>query len=297
MARPLGDSGGFPIANGFENRRFHKMKGTIRTTYTALLAVTLTGALLGVSPASFAASNGAGVAPQAVADNPVASDAAGRLNKKQFQGVHVNVDSNGIATITGTVDLYEYKAEADKRVHKAKGVTAVRNDIQVAGPSVPDEQLKAKLLEKLEYDQVGYGNAFNAISLDVQNGVVTLAGHALNYPAKDSALGLVSTYSGVKDVVDNIEVDPVSFQDDGLRLAVARAVYGYAALNKYAIDPAKPIRITVVNGHVQLDGVVDSQGDKELAFIRANGVPGAFSVKNNLQVANQPAEGQRSANN
>jgi hypothetical protein len=84
--------------------------------------------------------------------------------------------------------------------------------------------------------------------------------------------------------------------DDGIRMAVARAVYGYPALNKYAIDPAKPIRITVVNGHVQLDGVVDSQGDKELAFIRANGVPGVFSVKNNLQVANQPSEGQRSAN-
>jgi osmotically-inducible protein OsmY len=279
------------------NQEVAPMKGTVSTTQTALLAVTLAGALLGVSPATFAASRNAGAALQAVSDNPVASDAAARLNKKQFQNVHVSVDSNGIATVTGTVDLYEYKADADKRVHKAKGVSAVRNEIQVAGPSVPDEQLKAKLVEKLEYDQVGYGNAFNAISVDVQSGAVILAGHALNYPAKDSALGLVSTYPGVKDVVDNIEVDPVSFQDDGIRFAVARAIYGYPALNKYAIDPAKPIRITVVNGHVQLDGVVDSQGDKELAFIRANGVPGVFSVKSNLQVANQPAEGQRSANN
>ncbi|MGA2218845.1 MAG: BON domain-containing protein [Terracidiphilus sp.] len=270
------------------------MASTFRATRSALFAVTLAGALAGISPASFAGP--AGATPQAVSDTPAASDAAARLNKKQFQGVHVSVDSNGIATLTGTVDLYEYKAEADKRVHKAKGVSAVRNDIQVAGPTVPDDQLKSKLVEKLQYDQVGYGNLFNAISVDVQNGVVTLAGHALNYPAKDSALGLVSTCRGVKDVVDNIEVDPVSFMDDGIRMAVARAVYGYPALNKYAIDPAKPIRITVVNGHVQLDGVVDSQGDKELAFIRANGVPGVFSVKNNLQVANQPSEGQRSAN-
>ncbi|MGA9670905.1 MAG: BON domain-containing protein [Terracidiphilus sp.] len=273
------------------------MKRTVRTTQTALLAVSLAGALLGISPATFAASRDAGVALQAVSDNPAASDAAGKLNKKQFQNVRVSVDANGIATMSGTVDLYEYKADADKRVHKAKGVTAVRNEIRVAGPSVPDDQLKAKLIEKLTYDQVGYGNAFNAISVDVQNGEVILAGHALNYPAKDSALGLVSTYPGVKEVVDNIEVDPVSFQDDGIRFAVARAVYGYPALNKYAIDPAKPIRITVVNGHVQLDGVVDSQGDKELAFIRANGVPGIFSVKNNLQVANQPSERQRSSNN
>lgn len=269
------------------------MKVTVRTTQTALLAVTFAGAFLGVSPATFAASSNTGAALQAISDDSAASDAAAKLNKKQFQNVHVNVDANGIATMTGTVDLYEYKADADKRVHKAKGVTAVRNEIQVAGPSVPDDQLKAKLVQKLEYDQVGYGNAFNAISVDVQNGVVTLAGHALNYPAKDSALGLVSTYPGVKDVMDNIEVDPVSFQDDGIRFAVARAIYGYAALNKYAIDPAKPIRITVVNGHVQLDGVVDSQGDKELAYIRANGVPGVFSVKSYLQVANQPVETQK----
>jgi osmotically-inducible protein OsmY len=71
---------------------------------------------------------------------------------------------------------------------------------------------------------------------------------------------------------------------------VARAVYGFPALNQYAIDPAKPIRIVVTNGHVELDGIVNNQGDKEMAFIRANGVPGVFSVKNNLQVANQTPE-------
>jgi osmotically-inducible protein OsmY len=76
-------------------------------------------------------------------------------------------------------------------------------------------------------------------------------------------------------------------------MAVARAVYGHPALNKYAVDPAKPIRISVQNGHVELYGVVDSQADKEIAFIRANGVSGVFSVKNYIQVANQPTEGQK----
>ncbi|MGA2653745.1 MAG: BON domain-containing protein [Terracidiphilus sp.] len=273
------------------------MESTIRTTRNAIIAVSLAGALMGISPASFAASRGAGAGPQAVSDNPAASDVAARLNKKEFRNVKVDVDANGIATLSGTVDLYEYKVEADKRAHRAKGVSAVRNDIQVAGPTVSDDQLKSKLVEKLEYDQVGYGNVFDAISVDVQGGVVTLAGHALNYPAKDSALGLVSTYPGVKDVVDNIQVDPVSFMDERIRMEVARAIYGFPSLNHYAVDPAKPIRITVVNGHVQLDGIVDSQGDKETAFIRANAVPGVFSVKNNLLVANQPAEGQRSSVN
>jgi hypothetical protein len=78
--------------------------------------------------------------------------------------------------------------------------------------------------------------------------------------------------------------------DDRIRLAEARAIYGYPQLNKYAIDPAKPIRITVVSGNVTLSGVVDSQADKDVANIRANGVPGVFKVVNNLEVVSESAE-------
>lgn len=219
------------------------------------------------------------------------SDAAAKLNKSQFRDVKVTVDNNGIATLTGTVSLYEYKKDAENRVRKAKGVTAVRSEIQVAGPNVSDNELKAKLMEKLAYDRVGYGTTpFNAITVSVENGLVTLGGHAYSDVDKDSALALVSTYPGVKDVVNDIEVDPTSIMDDQTRMAVARAIYGYPSLNKYAIDPAKPIRISVQNGHVELYGVVDSQADKNTANIRANGVPGVFSVKNYLQVAGQPEE-------
>jgi hyperosmotically inducible periplasmic protein len=227
------------------------------------------------------------------ADQPdVAGAVHAKLNKSQFKDVQVSVDPNGVATLSGTVADYEYKADADKTVHKVKGVSAVRNDIQVAGPSVPDSELQKKLLEKLSYVSIGYGNTFDAISLDVHDGVVTLGGHAHDYPNRDSALAVVSTMPGVKDVIDNIEVDPVSPMDDGIRLAVARAVYGYPSLNRYAIDPEKPIRISVQNGHVELYGVVDSQSDKEVANIQANTVPGVFSVQNYLQVAGQPSEKQ-----
>ena len=265
------------------------MTQTMRNTRTALLAAAFAAALFGLPQAASAAPGA-----QAQPASPAASDAAARLSHKQFRDVKVALN-NGIATLTGAVDLYEYKADAEKRVRKARGVTAVRNLIEVAGPSVPDSQLEAKLAEELEYDQVGYGNVFDAISVKVQNGVATLGGHALNYPARDSALGLVSTCPGVKDVVDEIEVDPASFMDDRIRMEVAHAIYGYGALNKYAMDPAKTIRISVQNGHVALYGVVDSQGDKNLAYIRANGVPGVFSVKNYLQVANQPSEVQKQA--
>ena len=267
------------------------MKTTMRTTRTALLAAVLAGGLISIPQISLAAGI-PGAAPQAQDDSGATSAAQSKLNKKQYQSVKVSVQ-NGVATLSGSVDLYEYKVDADKKIHKVKGVTAVRNDIEVAGPTVTDQELQAKLQEKLNYDRVGYGNAFNAIAVSVQNGEVTLAGHARTDVDKDSALALVSTYPGVKDVENEIQVDPVSMMDDQTRMAVARAVYGYPTLNKYAIDPAKTIRISVQNGHVELYGVVDDQGDKETAFIRANAVPGVFSVKNYLQVANQAPEKQK----
>jgi hyperosmotically inducible periplasmic protein len=258
----------------------------------AILAATIAGSLLSLPQLSMAmARNSGAIAADGQDQSDVTGVAKSKLNKSQFKNVQVNVDANGIATLTGTVDLFEYKADAEKRVSKAKGVTAVRNQIEVGGPSVSDQELKSKLGEKLAYDRVGYGTTpFNAITLKVENGVVTLGGHAYGYPDRDSALALVSTYPGVKDVVNEIEVDPTSIMDDQTRLQVARAVYGYPSLNKYAIDPAKPIRISVQNGHVELYGMVDSQADKETAYLRANGVPGVFSVKNYLQVANQTTE-------
>jgi hyperosmotically inducible protein len=253
------------------------------------LAGLVVGALLSLPQASFAAPRTPAATASLEDESMVTAAVTAKLDKKQFHNVKVAVE-NGIAALTGTVDLYEFKADAAKRAQKVKGVVAVRNEIEVGGPSIPDDQLQTKLVEKLQYDRVGYGNAFNAISVSVQNGVVTLNGHARTDVDKDSAMALVSLCPGVKDVNEEIQVDPVSLMDDRIRMEVARSVYGYPSLNKYAIDPAKPIRISVQNGNVELYGVVDSQSDKEVAYLRANSVPGVFSVKNYLQVANQIPE-------
>jgi hyperosmotically inducible periplasmic protein len=206
------------------------------------------------------------------------------LDNKRYQDVKSSVQ-NGVVTLTGSVDLYSSKVAADDRAHHQKNVKGVENQIVVAGPAVDDVTLRNKLAEKLAYDRVGYGTtAFNAFTIGVENGAVTLGGIAYGPMDKDSAVSLVENYPGVKDVIDNIDVAPVSPMDDRIRLAEARAIYGTPQLNKYAIDPAKPIRITVVNGNVTLSGVVDNQGDKDIANIRANGVPGVFKVVNNLQV-------------
>lgn len=272
------------------------MSKTMRRNRTALLSATLAAALLSLPQFSLAASSGMGAKPFAADDSSASSAAQSKLNKSQFKNVKVTVD-NGVATLSGSVDLYEYKLDADKRIHKVKGVSAVRNDIEVAGPTISDDQLKAKLGEKLAYDRVGFGNMFNAITLGVQDGVVTLGGHARTYVDRDSALALASTFPGVKQVNDEIQVDPPSPMDDRIRMEVARSVYSYPSLSKYAMDPARDIRISVQNGNVELYGVVDSQADKDAANIRANTVPGVFSVKNYLQVANQPSERQKQASN
>jgi hyperosmotically inducible periplasmic protein len=268
------------------------MTVTMRRNPAAFALAVLAGALLAMPQVSWAAASPNPALDSAAAQSTSQRDAEARLNKSQFDNVRVSV-SNGIATLTGNVQLYEYKADAARRVLRAKGVQAVRDLIQVGGPNISDKQLQDKLVEQLTYDRVGYGNAFNAISVAVNNGVVTLGGHARTYVDRNSALALVDTTPGVKDVIDNVQVDPVSLMDDQIRLEVARAIYGYPFLQKYAIDPAKPIRISVQNGHVSLYGVVDSQADKNAAFLRANGVPGVFGVKNYLQVANQPTEAQK----
>jgi hyperosmotically inducible protein len=227
---------------------------------------------------------------QGESDAQIQGDVMKSLDNKRFKDVKVSVH-DGVVTLTGTVDLYSAKQDADNKVHHRKDVKGVENQIQVAGPVVEDATLRNKLAEKLAYDRVGYGTtAFNSFTIGVQNGAVTLGGTAYGPADKDSAISLVENYPGVKDVIDNIDVAPVSPMDDRIRLAEARAIYGYPQLNKYAIDPATPIRITVVNGNVTLSGVVDSQADKDVANIRANGVSGVFRVTNNLQVIGDTAE-------
>src|SRR5271170_7862155 len=132
------------------------------------LAGFVVGTLLSLPIASFAAPRAGGAmaamqnqgSDQGSDRGSLDSAITAKLNKKQFENVKATVD-NSVASLTGTVDLYEYKADAGKRVQKVKGISAVRNQIAVGGPTVPDAQLESKLVGKLQYDRVGYGNAFN----------------------------------------------------------------------------------------------------------------------------------------
>ncbi|MDQ1390810.1 MAG: hypothetical protein QOF56_4264 [Acidobacteriaceae bacterium] len=125
---------------------------------------------------------------------------------------------------------------------------------------------------------------FDNIAFKVDGSTVTLLGQVVRPSLKSDAENALKHIEGVEKVENQIEVLPASSMDDQLRLVLYRAIYGYPALEKYALGVQKPIRIIVKNGHVALEGVVDSEADKNLAGMRANGVPGIFSVANNLRV-------------
>lgn len=203
--------------------------------------------------------------------------------KKQFRNLQASVE-DGIVTLTGNVDLYQQELDAAKKVRKTDHVQGVRNQIVVAGTSVPDSELSAKLNRQIYYDRVGYDAQFNFVTASVKDGVVTLNGSTRTDFDRDSALGLVNMTPGVKDVIDNISVAPVSFADDSIRIRAMRAIYRDPVLGRYAIDPAKPIRIVVENGKLTLYGTVENKMDKQIAGLKATQVFGAFSVQNNLEV-------------
>jgi hyperosmotically inducible protein len=129
-----------------------------------------------------------------------------------------------------------------------------------------------------------YFGVFDNIAFKVEGETVTLLGQVVRPSLKSDAGNAVKHIEGVEHVDNQIEVLPLSPIDDRLRLQLFRAIYSYPALEKYALGVQKPIRIIVKNGHVALEGVVDNDADKNVAGIRANGVPGIFSVTNNLRV-------------
>jgi len=178
-------------------------------------------------------------------------------SKPQYNRIKATTEDQ-VVTLSGDANLYMDKGNLTHRVEKIKDVEAMRDHVQVVC-SVPGDQLRHTLADRLRYDRVGFGIAFNAVSLTVVNGVATLSGVVHDYPSRDSALAIVETTPGVKDVVDNIDVPPTSSVDDDPRARVYRAIYC----------------------------VVNNDADKNNTGVRAQQVSGVFNVDNQLLALNQ----------
>jgi hyperosmotically inducible periplasmic protein len=150
----------------------------------------------------------------------------------------------------------------------------------------PSERSQERIIKEVRHEllMLPWFGVFDYIAFKVDGYNVTLLGQVTRPTLKSDAENSVKHIEGVEKVDNQIEVLPPSPMDDRIRRRLFRAIYGFGPLEKYALGVQKPIRIIVKNGHVTLEGVIDNDGDKNLAGIRANGVSGTFSVTNNLQV-------------
>ena len=132
-----------------------------------------------------------------------------------------------------------------------------------------------------------YYGVFDNITYRVEGDRVELLGQVRRPTLKSDAARVVEQIEGVSAVVNNIEVLPLSPNDDRIRLGVYRAIYGSDALFRYGLQPVPSIHIIVKNGHVTLEGIAASEMDKDIANIKAHGVPGVFSIAQNIVVENK----------
>ena len=152
---------------------------------------------------------------------------------------------------------------------------------------------QARLVKEVRHNLVmlPFYGVFDNLEFQIQGAdTVALSGQVTRPTLMSGAERVVKDIEGVAKVVNNIEVLPVSPNDDGIRLAMYRAIYGHTGLDRYALRAVPPIHIIVKNGKVTLVGVVANAGDKNLAGIVANGVPGTFGVTNDLRVESEPAD-------
>jgi hyperosmotically inducible protein len=149
-----------------------------------------------------------------------------------------------------------------------------------------EPKMRQNLVKEVRHQLVllPYYSVFDNLAYKIEGDKVVLEGQVVRSTLKSDAEAAVKGIEGVSTVVNNIEVLPLSPIDDNLRRAVYRAIYGEASLFRYGTSAVPSIHIVVKNGNVTLEGVVDNESDKNLAGLRANGVPNVFSVKNNLVV-------------
>lgn len=157
----------------------------------------------------------------------------------------------------------------------------------------PQKGARAHIIKEIRHElaTLPYYGVFDWLEFEAPPGnTVVLRGQVVRPTTKSDAEARVKDVEGVAKVVNEIEVLPLSPQDDRLRAALYRAIYDWdGPLSRYATQAVPPIHIIVKNGRAALKGVVASKADADLAYIKARGVPGLFDVKNELQVEGEHA--------
>jgi hyperosmotically inducible protein len=177
-----------------------------------------------------------------------------------------------------------------------KTLIAIAASLALWGPLAPAQTYRGSANREMRADQriarevrhelvmLPYYGVFDNLSFRVDGDRVTLLGQVTRPTLKHDAEAAIKDVEGVRSISNEIEVLPLSPDDDRIRLATYRAIFGQVGLDRYAMQAVPPIHIIVKNGTVTLEGVVANENDRNMAGIRANGVHGAFKVVNNLRV-------------
>ena len=163
-------------------------------------------------------------------------------------------------------------------------LVALSTILLVAQPASSNGQQRIIKEVRHELVMLPYYGVFDNLSYRVDGSKVTLLGQVTRPTLKSDAENVVKKIEGVESVDNQIEVLPVSQSDERARLATYRAIFSKAPLQRYQMGAVPPIHIIVKNGNVTLEGIVDNEGDKNIAGLAAKGVPGTFGVTNNLRV-------------
>ena len=157
--------------------------------------------------------------------------------------------------------------------------------------TAPQGMLSARVIRQVRHELVTlpYYGVFDWLEFEVRpDNTVVLRGQVVRPTTKSDAEARVREIDGVSNVINEIEVLPLSPQDDRLRMALYRKLYGFdSPLFRYATQAIPSIHIIVDRGRATLKGVVANKGDARLAYIRARSVPGLFDVKSDLQIESE----------
>ena len=191
------------------------------------------------------------------------------------------------------------KRHSRVKILMAIGVPALGAAFVISQPTAQSEEIKpvaarrqvpaqaqARLMRDVGHElrMLAYYTVFDNLEFRVTGYTVELFGQVTRPTLKSEAEAAVKSVEGVESVRNRIEVLPVSFEDDRIRLALYQSIFSHPTMTRYAMQAVSPVHILVKNGNVTLVGVVATEMEKNIAYMQARGVPGIFSVTNKLQV-------------
>jgi osmotically-inducible protein OsmY len=192
---------------------------------------------------------------------------------------------HGTITLTGTVDHYQDRADAEAAVRELSGVRSLQTAITVATTPLDDFELQKRLEDRLRFARADMGVTFPQVRVEVHDGVVVLSGTVKDSIERSTALALAGSTDGVISVREELSISPDLLTNDDVRTEVNKAIY-----HGTDATASTPVHATLRDGTVTVMGAVAPTKEKEAMISRLRDIYGVVSVEDELVVRNpQPS--------